>query len=268
MNNTLALKKISSFQPLLTAYRDAGHGFANAVDGGAGAGHTAKQMLNSVSGVVYAFEPFPGNHRFFQGIDPRIHFIPNALADENKTMAFRVSSVVAEDSEWGRRGMAGYSSVGRLVDKPAQTDLQIDCVRADTYVDAADFVKLDLQGGELAALKGMSYFLQQSALLWVEYSGQPGLRAYLIAQGFDLYDTEYMFVGEPSSEAMSQFVITKRDVPLSTGRSAWFGFKAAEWGDFDAEFADYKKRLGLVQTDIVCVNRRMSPKFDAALARI
>jgi len=72
---------VGGFQVLLDAYRKTGHELDSALDGGAGSGATAKSMLRYLSGDVYAFEPFPGNHRFFADADPRIHLIPRALAD-------------------------------------------------------------------------------------------------------------------------------------------------------------------------------------------
>ena len=169
---------MSSFAAVLAAYRKAGIPLENAIDGGAGAGHTAKQMLPHLDGMVFAFEPFPGNHRFFEGCDPRIVLIRKALADANGSMPFRVGSVVSADSEWGRKGMEGYSSVGMLVEEPQPDDLTVEAVRGDEAIPTGtriDFVKLDLQGGELDALKGMTGLLPEIPLLWVEYEGQPGL---------------------------------------------------------------------------------------------
>jgi len=65
--------------------------------------------------VVYTFEPFPGNHRFFRSEESQIKLIPCALAATEGSMPFRVSSTVDENSAWGKKGMVGYSSVGFLV---------------------------------------------------------------------------------------------------------------------------------------------------------
>ena len=45
--------------------------------------------------------------------------------------SFRVARVVASDSAWGRRGMTGYSSAGRLVGDDEPSDYAVDCVRGD-----------------------------------------------------------------------------------------------------------------------------------------
>jgi FkbM family methyltransferase len=232
------------------------------VDGGAGSGSTAKQMLRHLSAdaVCYAFEPFPGNHRFFEGIGSRVILVPKAMDAEQRQFKFRVSSVVQKDSEWGKKGMAGYSSVGYLTNTVLDGDISIDveCVRTDQVVPAdkrIGFVKLDLQGGELNALKGMSRFLADVPLMWIEYTGQRGLMDYIIDQDFLVFDTEYFFMGSPSEEARQLFKVARENYTLSTGKTAWFGFKRKPWNDYHQEFAKYRKELGMVQTDLVCVNR-------------
>jgi FkbM family methyltransferase len=268
MNDLLAAKGIDSFTTLLQAYQKAGVDLGNSVDGGAGSGSTAKQMLRHLSAdsVCYAFEPFPGNHRFFDGIDPRVILVPKAMDAEQRQSKFRVPSVVQEDSVWGKKGMVGYSSVGHLTSAVPKGEISIDveCVRTDHVIPAdkrIGFVKLDLQGGELNALKGMSRFLTDVPLMWVEYTGQPELMDYIIDRDFLVFDTEYFFLGSPSDEAREAFNVTHENCPLSTGMTAWLGFKRKPWRDYHQEFAKYKKELRLVQTDIVCVNRRYVDGF-------
>jgi FkbM family methyltransferase len=268
MNDLLAAKGIDSFTTLLQAYQKAGVDLGNCVDGGAGSGSTAKQMLRHLSAdsVCYAFEPFPGNHRFFDGIDPRVILVPKAMDAEQRQFKFRVSSVVQKDSEWGKKGMVGYSSVGYLTNTVLDGDISIDveCVRTDHVIPAdkrIGFVKLDLQGGELNALKGMSRFLADVPLMWIEYTGQRGLMDYIIDQDFLVFDTEYFFMGSPSEEARQLFKVARENYTLSTGKTAWFGFKRKPWNDYHQEFATYRKELGMVQTDLVCVNRRHLDDF-------
>lgn len=275
MNELMAIKKVSSFETILAAYKQAGVSLHNAIDGGAGSGLTARAMLKSLGegSLVYAFEPFPGNHRFFLESDTHIVLIPKALAQENKRMAFRVPSVVAEESVWGKRGMAGYSSVGFLIDEKSAggTDLEVECVRADTEVPSPSkigFVKLDLQGGELNALKGMTGILKDTALMWVEYSGQKLLLDYIVDQGFVVFDTEYFFLGSPSAEAKEMFEVSKENIVLSTGKTAWFGFRRKPWGSYEQEFLQLKKELRMIQTDLVCINKAFLNEFILALQYI
>jgi len=269
VDGLLAEMRISSFFPLLDAYRRAGVRLQDAVDGGAGAGTMSTEMLAYLAGSVYAFEPFPGNHRFFSSLDERVRLLPLALGESQRNVSFRVSSVVSEDSAWGERGMAGYSSVGKLVAGERESgDLQVQCVRGEDKIppDAhIDFIKLDLQGGELNALKGMERLLPQVAFMWVEYMGSVELLDYLKTQGFLIFDTEYLFHGSPADDVYRAFHVSKKDLALSTGATAWTGFKRTPWTNFRREFAHYKEKLSLGQTDLVCVNQGRLEEFNRAI---
>lgn len=271
MNDLLSVKGITDFERLLAAYAKAGINLENALDGGAGSGATAKSMLRHLreTSRVYAFEPFPGNHRFFADSDPRVVLIPKALAEENKTMSFGVPSIVSNDSEWGKRGMAGYSSGGRLLSISSPTRMRatipVECVRGDEVIpenETIGFIKLDLQGGELNALKGMPRLLRNASLLWIEYLGNDlFLLDYLIDSDFIVFDTEYMFIGTPTAEAMMHFRVTRQNVPLSNNTVAWFGFKKKPWDNFKAEFKSFKDKFKMAQTDLAGVNRRNVDQF-------
>jgi len=272
MNDLFAALRLSDFPPLLQAYRAAGIDVRTMIDGGAAAGHSTRKMLKCAhpEAVCYAFEPFPGNHRFLESLGPGVILRKEALAEQAKLASFQVSSVVSADSAWGQRGMEGYSSVGFLTEKPRADvmALEVPCARADAIVDPAtpvDFVKLDLQGGELNALRGMTGFLDQPLAMWIEYSGQPGLAEFLTEAGYLLFDTEYFGLGTPDAQTRQQFDVTRENVVLSTGKDAWFGFKRTPWTNYPEEFAELRRRKILVQTDLVCINRRRLKDFCAML---
>lgn len=271
MDRLLSQNGINSFKPILEAYAGAGVTIGNCIDGGAGSGRTARNMLPALAdnAVCYAFEPFEGNHRFYKGLDKRVILRKEALAEAEKDCCFHVSSVVAAESEWGRRGMAGYSSVGRLVDdadaSPAST--RVRCVAADDIVPEnrpIGFIKLDLQGGELNALKGMRRVMKNVNFMWIEFSNQPGLFEYLEENDFYLFDTEYMFSVEPTEAVKAHFRIS-RTRNLSTGRTAWFGFPRIDWADFRRQIQFMKREYGLIQTDLVCVPRSRAAAFKAMI---
>lgn len=276
MNDLMALKRVQSFNTLLAAYAkvNGGNRF-DAIDGGAGSGSTARQIIRYLAPGqrVHAFEPFPGNHRFFKPEETNILLHPYAMAATPCEMTFRIPSVVQEDSEWGRAGMAGYSSVGYLTSATPESDkdLVVQCVAVDDVVgDSSNigFVKLDLQGGELGALQGMQRILPNVRLMWVEFTFQPGLVQFLSEHGFTIYDTEYLMQGEPTSEAMRLFDVTNPRVPLSTGVNAWFGFRRLPWLNYENDFKAARRDLGLIQTDLVCVNASHLYEFTAALQHL
>lgn len=272
MNELFAAMKVDSFTKVLKAYHQAGVSVGDIIDGGAGAGFTAKAMLSVLdkNTKCFAFEPFPGNHRFFEGLDPRIILVKKALAEVSKASRFVVSSVVAEGSSWGGGKLEGYSSVGFLTDEETKvgTYYDVECVRADEQIpDESDIgaIKLDLQGGELNALRGMTKWLSNVKVMWVEFSGQPGLTDFMEDNGFMIFDTTYLFVGHPTEEARTIFNVVKDEVALSIGRKAWFGTKKTAWKNYTEEFKEYKKAFGLVQTDLVCINRRNIEDFIKAI---
>jgi|694.fasta_scaffold74324_2 FkbM family methyltransferase len=280
MNNLLAVKKINSFETILSKLKAHGFVFRDMVDGGAGWGQTSESMIRfgTESSMCFAFEPFPGNHNFFNGKDSRIQLLKMALGNTNKRTKFFVPSVVNTDSEWGNQGLTGYSSVGSLEssnlsawkgrltrrlksillkEKYDPLSIEVECRQGDEILQAAnakvDFMKLDLQGGELNALQGMTNLLKSLPFMWIEFAGDKHLLDYIVSKDFHLFDTSYFFMGSPTPQIKELFDISKENVTLSTGKTAYFAFKKCGWLDYHAEFMELKKNNLLVQTDIFCV---------------
>jgi FkbM family methyltransferase len=262
------LRRVDGFSSILEALSQRGFSFRDFIDGGAGAGHTAAAMLKHGfdTSVCYAFEPFPGNHRFFDGLDPRIQLVRGALGNYDGTGALLVPSVVESSSAWGERGMSGYSSVGYLAKRgfikrtllrmlgrfPREEPVRV--MRGDDAVPESanvDFIKLDLQGGELDALQGMERLVADATVLWVEYSGDAPVLEFLLGRGFSLFDTPYLFNGSPNDLA-PEFEVS-REISLSTGEAAFSAIRVTSWSDYESEFARLQRDNQLVQTDIAAV---------------
>jgi len=275
MNELMSIKHLCDFVVVLEAYKKAKIDLHNALDGGAGWGETSNSIAKVLkkTGKVYAFEPFIGNHKFFKNYDKRIVLVQKALAENNQKKRFIVNSSVSEDSVWGRRGMTGYSSLGHICRTEQESldvrSLEVEGVRADDEIPVSErigFVKLDLQGGELNALKGMPRIVENALFLWIEYIGdQPSLLQYIVDQNYMVFDTEYLFIGEPSEEAREWFDVSKQNIVLSTNVPAWYGFKKKPWNHFESEFAYCKKKFQMVQTDFLCINKAYVDAFSKAL---
>ena len=274
MNDLMTLLRVSSFEQLLIAYEKVNGGKLDfdVIDGGAGVGQTSRQMQKYLSSTrtVFAFEPYPGNHKFFKYEESKIVLVKKALAEIEKKMTFRVPSVVSDNSTWGKQGYAGYSSVGYLAtgNINSATDIEVDCVDADNEIPVTSnvgFIKLDLQGGELNALQGMKKLLRNTKLMWIEFTNQPGMLDFLTTEGFIIFDTEYFLMGEKSYAALAEFDISKPDITLSTGQHAWFGFRKYAWHNYSSTFEKQRNEHKLVQTDLVCVNRSFFGDFMLAL---
>ena len=280
MESLLQALGVSQFQDLLMHYvRERGGDIGNMIDGGAGSGSTSRLIYasgnnNNGSFKVYAYEPFSGNHRFFENVDGNIVLRKAALGESRSKLTLAIPAIVTADSEWGRRGMAGYSSGGALTtDYPiGPHDSIVEVVPADDDLpknEKIGFVKLDLQGGELQALKGMKRRVRDEVeLMWIEYLFHPKYQSFKLLEQleerFILFDTEYLFKGEPSDEARDFFQISKHK-NLSNGSQVWSGFKKTSWRDFKLETAECFKRYGLIQTDLCCIKKECLRPFLAAL---
>jgi FkbM family methyltransferase len=280
MNNLLAAKRIDRFETILGALKTHGFIFRDMVDGGAGWGETSESMIQfgTESSRCFAFEPFPGNHIFFNKRDSRIELIKFALDNRDKKSKFFIPSTVKNNSEWGRQGLTGYSSVGSLEKKslvflksklnrrlrsfflkePYEGfSIDVESKRGDQVLEIVDaeidFMKLDLQGGELNALHGMENLLKNLPFMWIEFLGDKELLDYIISKEFHIFDTSYLFMGTPTPRVRELFNISKENVTLSTGKVCYFGFKKFGWVDFYSEFMELKRNSLLVQTDLFCV---------------
>ena len=274
----LSKRRIQDFSVILKAYQRAGVNLGSFIDGGAGFGGTALKMAEHLckGQKVFAFEPFPGNHRFFETpvyiekAESRVVLVKKALGRKTGNITLGVPSVVEQNSTWGQSGKTGYSSAGRLVDREPEEehDVIVECVRADEEFPKETkigFVKLDLQGGELDALKGLGARLTETPLLWLEYAGQKDLFRFLKGQNFIVFDSSYLFFGEPNDAARHYFHIDSLDCKLSIGRKSWSGFRKDHWDDYFGNLAAMKTLFGLVQTDLLCVNKAFFEEFKTAM---
>jgi hypothetical protein len=71
-------------------------------------------------------------------------------------------------------------------------------------------------------------------------------------------------MGNPTDEAREIFNVSREGVKLSTGATAWFGFKKKPWSNFKSEFLCYRESLSMVQTDFLCINRNHVDQFMKA----
>jgi len=273
----LAKRRISDFSTVLSAYAQAGINLGSCIDGGAGFGHTALKMCSYLNEneKVLAFEPFPGNHRFFEkpeflkAANGQVELVKKAISNEKGQFTLAVSSIVEEGSRWGATGKSGYSSAGRLDDRApqGQHDCLVECVRLEDEIPQdtkIGFIKLDLQGGELNALKGLGSRLADIPLMWIEFMGQADLYKYLTQKGFILFDSSYLFFGEPNDATRHYFQTENLKANLSIDQKSWTGFRRDHWGDYLANFRAMKTLFGLVQTDLLCINRNFLEEFHAA----
>ena len=283
---------IHSFDPILRARSEALGPLSTSIDGGAGWGDTAKIIAASTTedGLIYAFEPFPGNHRFFDQCDSRIKLIKSAISDSIGTASFLVPKVVEESDPWAEKGLIGYSSVGHLTNhlplwkklaigvraafqkshSTSYVSLQVSQTRIDRIVQEnhIDFVKLDLQGAEYEALVGMGQLLDETDMLWIEFTNQPRLFDFLVEHGFLIFDTNYLCIDSTLSQLERIGLRATRRIMLSTSRPALIATRVSESGDYLTWFKNARKKGGVIQTDLLAVNPKFLPKFMTVLGKV
>jgi len=169
------------------------------IDGGAHFGKTiAKFRTYFPDARVYAFEPIRELADRLRGWnDAKLTVFNNALGEREEALAFRVNKNSAASSVYEPALIDEYyPETASMVEK-----ISVDCVRIDTLLhkralSQPDFIKLDLQGYELFALRGAQETLKDTKVVLLEtefvslYKGQPlfhDIMKYLTEQGFQLF---------------------------------------------------------------------------------
>lgn len=247
------------------------------IDIGAAAGYFTRIMLEkSPKSNVYAFEPFAGNHGFFEreiGPDNRVRLIKKAASDRQGFASFHVASTV-QGSEPGWEGMAGYSSAGRVVSGAVPSkgmNLSVQTCRVDDEVaENVRLCKIDVQGHEYAALRGMEETIVKYGVdvIVVEFSGDVDTIEFLIRHNYRIYDHRYILICSKGDPMLSEWTELET-VKLSTGRRAYHAWPTnapRSAADYCNWMQQQTSKIGGVFTDLVCVHRTALPSFLSAAA--
>lgn len=262
--------------------------FCRFADCGAGIGSTSKQYakvllenlrpeLHHQAGVV-CYEPLPENFAKLTENTARAPIcrlrmaaVSNAKRIANFNVPMRMKTGTSAWSE-------GTSYGGFLSDTPFVETIQVQTVRLEDDVEAPlDFVKLDLQGGELEALRGLGSRLHEVSLLYVERQllKDDGSCAFLRDNGFVVF-FDFLQFGlikgkrDISMRLFDETGIETTRIMLPDGA----GMPVVLWGHFKSgkEIVDPEtlnllpavveklKTAGVnyLQTDLICVNSKIS----------
>jgi FkbM family methyltransferase len=274
-----------------------------AVDVGAAAGaHTRRIRLAGGSDLkVVAFEPFPGNHAFFE---QRVHDLDNvtlirkAVSDRaDSNLAFVVPSIV-QGTEAGWQEYAGYSSVGFLASgvpvlkkwkwltlsllgritgrSPARrsTVMHVDTTTLDAQFSGQtiDYLKVDVQGSEADVLRGAKGLLASGKIgvIYIEWPGGSSVPEILAAHGYEMFDSVYVAgLRNFHRSALESIGFTcVKEIHLSEGGGG-MELVLRESGAEPAAAIQAARRAGVgwIQTDLVAVSPNMTGEFNAALQR-
>ncbi len=151
--------------------------------------------LAGETGRVFAFEAHPGNADVVRA-NTRINKLEKSVVVENKVIsdgsfnhAVLYSGRVSSSAEWN---IIGHDVEGRQ----AAPAMVVPSVSLDAYFPQGshiDFIKMDIEGAEGQALRGMRRILQESQpSIFIEFHDEQGWdgRRELLAAGYSLYDVK------------------------------------------------------------------------------
>jgi FkbM family methyltransferase len=227
------LNRFQAIQEALESLARRGFSPRHIVDGGANVGHFAKEaMALFPDAVIYAIEPQPGCAEPLQALAARyprriaVHHV--ALSDPEGDGS-TLTIVASETSQsTGAHVLAENETSAQTISvRSASLDMLTRDARAKG--DGRWFIKLDLQGYELNALKGARETLAMADVVLSEVSfyahaDEPPIAeivAFLAAEGFDLYDIASVF-GRPRDNRPRQgdFIFVRRTCALAAD-NAW-----------------------------------------------
>jgi len=198
------------------------------IDGGANIGQTVRSYLSvRVQSRIHAFEPGPAAFDMLQkqGFGPQVVLNRLALSDFDGEAEFH-----------SNEGPSEVASLLQRVDGvkccPLTQSFKVPCARLDSYAEAArlehiDVLKLDLQGGELRALKGAERLFREKRVdvvvceVWYvpSYDGAPyywEIGEFLQRSGFRTWYIDTVVYQDLNEGRWGDAVYVRADVLKST----------------------------------------------------
>ena len=251
------------------------------LDIGAAMGWAAKHLHNaSPQGKVICFEPWEKNIPYFHqnvGNNSQISLIEKAVSDFNGRGLFFVPSMVNGDEHGGWSKYPGYSSTGMLIPQKDSSNISENCFEVNVcsldYVidEQVRFMKIDVQGGEGAVLKGASRLIENNLIdmIFVEFQGEEDVIEFAENHDFHLFDIEYNAIPSATDFSELGFKDGYRELPLSNGDMAIRGSIAGlpRSGKALCKFMDdwRREKVGHIWTDLLLVSNSFSTDFLSAL---
>lgn len=197
MSRNIGSDSVKAMKQLLADYT-----VHHVVDGGAYQGDFSRQMAAVFpDATIHAFEPQKKSYELLCNTAkkiPRIKTYNCALSSSSgksllHTNIFPLTSSLADTSKEGLYYFQDYNQPDGAEEVEV---ISLSDFLLNEKVPAVDILKLDLQGYELQALKGMAEFIDSVKLIFVEvqflaiYQGTPlfsEVEAYLRSKGFMFY---------------------------------------------------------------------------------
>jgi FkbM family methyltransferase len=139
------------------------------IDAGAQHGHTTLQYLDAFPSCrVIALEPASANYvvaaAALASYGDRVELLPVALSDTNSSAELRLTSHSGAHSLLEVGDMRFYDEPVDILPPERIETVTLDRLCEDRGIDILDVLKMDIQGGELMALKGAKTMLARGAI--------------------------------------------------------------------------------------------------------
>jgi FkbM family methyltransferase len=173
------------------------------IDGGMHQGQSAEKYAQAFPAChIIGFEPeaanFEASKTRLAALGERIAMFPLGLADENGMAELKVNSHDGTHSLLEIGDLSQWDAPATTIDRRLIETVTLDRFCAGHGIDRIDVLKLDIQGGELRALKGAQGLLRQRAIRLVAaevnflplYRDMPlfwDVAAYMLAHGYALH---------------------------------------------------------------------------------
>jgi FkbM family methyltransferase len=149
-----------------------------AVDVGANIGYYTLIMAR-LAKHVYAFEPEPKNFEILEK-NIAVNGVENVILDR---------SALSDKNSIGTLHICNFNNgMNRLYPSKwcSSETIQVETMKLDDVVEHADFIKMDIEGAELGALRGMTRLLEKGTTVLMEFH-PPSIIEYGVAPK-EVYD--------------------------------------------------------------------------------
>ena len=250
------------------------------LDVGAASGKITKKLaVGSPQSRVLSFEPFEGNHTFFEETTKalsNVELIKKAVSDFDGIGRLHVASTLkGTEKHW--EGYQGYSSNGMLIpqgharwEHSNSSDIAV-CSIDEVVDERVRFLKIDVQGAEAAVISGAQRIIDRYGIdvIYVEFEGEQPIIDVLLKNDYILIDSGHYVYSQKHPDWPPQRVSpTLLPTTVSSGRGVHKGWIAKRPLELKA-YLDWIRAPGeyTLYTDICAVHRHSFPEFMIAAGR-
>lgn len=231
------------------------------IDGGSAMGVYTEKLLNlNCKGLIYCFEPFPRNNSLFRdriGWPPNVVLFPFALYDKFTTVSFAVERTVHDQNS----GIKGYSSLGKIDENnQVNAEERLDVIAAplhDLVTYPISLLKMDLQGGERAALKGSLKMLDKGLIdcCFMEFNGDRECLRLLRERDYRLYYSVFTAMGDFDENAFPGKILGKGKTTSGLQLVNYApNFESIDCDELVDIMRAFRRDHAYIQTDIIAIH--------------